>query len=286
MSPEAFAELKSDIDENGVREKIVVFEGMILDGWHRYSACLELNVKKPPILEFEGDDPIAYVLSKNFHRRHMDKSQRAFSVAKLVEWQDGAGRPASKSLDAANKFSTSKGLTREEAAGLAGVGVSTIDSAKEATKAEPAVQAAVVDGTMSVKEAARLSKMPAQEQNEAVEAKKSGKKPAKADKPSKPKKEKEETVPLSEFTRMEDQYNELASNYDSIALQLKAYASVAEDGGVEEIKQLQAQVITLTKSRDEWQNKCNEMAKQIRTLTGKKKTDDKGKKKEADKSAL
>lgn len=282
MSPEAFEELKADINENGVREKIVVFEDMILDGWHRYSACMELNVKKPPIVEYEGDDPIAYVLSKNFHRRHMDKSQRAFSVAKLFEWQEGAGRPASKSLDAANKFSASKELTREAAADLAGVGVSTIDSAKEATKAEQSVQDAVVAGEMSVKEAARLAKKPAKEQNEAVEAKKSGAKPAK------PRKEKEETVPLSEFTKMEDQYNELANNYESMALQLKAYSSVANDTAVEEIRVLQAQVITLTQSRDEWQNKCNEMSKQIRVLTAKNKKGGKAsdQKEKASKSAL
>jgi chromosome segregation ATPase len=136
------------------------------------------------------------------------------------------------------------------------------------------VQEAVVDGSMSVKEAARLSKMPAQEQNEAVAAKKSGSAPAK------PRKEKEETVPLSEFTKMEDQYNELVSNYDSIALQLEAYSAVANDESTEKIRTLQAQVITLTKSRDEWQNKCNEMSKQIRSLTGKKKATEKTNKKD------
>lgn len=50
MSPEVFKELIDDIDQNGVREKIVVFEGKILDGWHRYSACQELKVMKPPCL--------------------------------------------------------------------------------------------------------------------------------------------------------------------------------------------------------------------------------------------
>ena len=94
LGEEEFRALTDDIDANGVREKIVIYDGMILDGWHRYSACMELSVKKPPMIEYEGDDPVGFVLSKNLHRRHLDASQRAFAIAQLSEWQEKSGRPS------------------------------------------------------------------------------------------------------------------------------------------------------------------------------------------------
>ena len=54
MDEEAFKALIDDIDANGVRNPIVLYEGKILDGWHRYRACAELNVKKPPMIEYDG----------------------------------------------------------------------------------------------------------------------------------------------------------------------------------------------------------------------------------------
>jgi hypothetical protein len=40
MSADDFAALVEDIKVNGQREPVIVFEGMVLDGWHRYSACV------------------------------------------------------------------------------------------------------------------------------------------------------------------------------------------------------------------------------------------------------
>jgi ParB-like chromosome segregation protein Spo0J len=80
---EPLDQLADDIRGNGLREPIVLFEGKILDGRRRYRACLRSGT--PPVFfEFEGSDPAAFVLSKNIHRRNLEKGQRAAIAAELL----------------------------------------------------------------------------------------------------------------------------------------------------------------------------------------------------------
>ena len=80
-------ELADDIAANGLRNPVVLFQGKILDGRNRYLAC-ELAGVKPRFSEFQGDDPIGWVVSQNLHRRHLTASQRAvvaFDLLPLLE---------------------------------------------------------------------------------------------------------------------------------------------------------------------------------------------------------
>ncbi len=47
-----YVALKNDITQNGLLHPIVIFEGQVLDGRHRYSACVELGV---PIITVVSD---------------------------------------------------------------------------------------------------------------------------------------------------------------------------------------------------------------------------------------
>ena len=105
MSDEAFAELEQDIQARGLEEPITLHENVILDGRHRYRACIRTETatkfqQLPP-----GTDPIAYVLSKNVHRRHLTQSQRAM-IADQIATHSGRGR----------KSPNSDRITRREAA--------------------------------------------------------------------------------------------------------------------------------------------------------------------------
>jgi ParB-like chromosome segregation protein Spo0J len=87
MEGEAFDALVADIKANGLREPIMLYEGKILDGRNRYRACLEAGVE----VEWERwmweqtANPVAYVISKNIHRRHLTAEQKRDLIAKLVK---------------------------------------------------------------------------------------------------------------------------------------------------------------------------------------------------------
>ena len=74
LEGEPFDELVADIKANGLLQPITVHEGMILDGRNRLRACQAAGVE-PRFVEYEGDDPLGFVLSLNLHRRHLDRNR-------------------------------------------------------------------------------------------------------------------------------------------------------------------------------------------------------------------
>lgn len=78
-------QLVADLRDNGLREEIVLYEGLILDGRNRLRACKLAGVK-PRFVEWDGcGTPLAFVLSRNLHRRHLAESQRAIVAARAKE---------------------------------------------------------------------------------------------------------------------------------------------------------------------------------------------------------
>lgn len=147
MSGDDFAALVEDIKANGQREPVMIHEGMVLDGWHRYRACLQIGVK-PQQFTFPADkDPVAFVLSHNLHRRHLTPSQRAAAVVACAEWAP-KGRPG--------KPETISGLREQDMAKQAGTSDRTIRDAKVAHKA--GLGDAVKAGAMTAHEAAAVAR--------------------------------------------------------------------------------------------------------------------------------
>lgn len=87
--------LANDISANGQLEPIVLYEGQILDGGHRYRACESLGIE-PRTVNFEdldlpeGITPSQYALSVNINRRHLTPAQRAMAVARALKAHDEA----------------------------------------------------------------------------------------------------------------------------------------------------------------------------------------------------
>jgi hypothetical protein len=119
-----FEELVGDIRANGLHDHIDIYQGKILDGRNRFRAAqaagieLERRDFRTFMAELYGD-PLAYVISKNLKRRHLDESQRAMVAAKLANLSQG--RPAAqdnpanlpvKQADAAAKLSISERALR------------------------------------------------------------------------------------------------------------------------------------------------------------------------------
>ena len=62
MDPAEFRDLVESVKKHGLREPITVFQGEILDGWHRYQACLETGVE-PVFRELgEGENVVDFVV--------------------------------------------------------------------------------------------------------------------------------------------------------------------------------------------------------------------------------
>lgn len=167
MSEEEYGELRKDIESNGYRqdEPLVLFEGKILDGRHRDRVCRELGVV-PPTQNFNGDDPTAYVISKNLHRRHLTRSQIAMTAAEALphleeEARKRMGRagdsrrghnkpgPTGPPLSGEVPPSDSK-RARAEAAELTGASERSVGRAKRIKEAEPKLAEKVKAGEIAL----------------------------------------------------------------------------------------------------------------------------------------
>ena len=86
MEGEEFDGLATDIQANGLRDAIVLFEGEVLDGRNRLRACASVGVE-PRFEDFEGtdDDALGFVVSRNIHRRHLSSGQRAALAVTFIE---------------------------------------------------------------------------------------------------------------------------------------------------------------------------------------------------------
>src|SRR5215217_1487117 len=101
MPEDQWEELKADIKANKLQEKIVLLDGKILDGWHRYKALCALglphtshtNIYDP---EYEGPDPEKWVHSKNLFRRQLTAEERVRIAAKHLGYEN-TGRGGIKS---------------------------------------------------------------------------------------------------------------------------------------------------------------------------------------------
>lgn len=86
MTAEEFDRLCMDIEANGQRTPIDLYNNVILDGRNRYKACLKLGIV-PKTRPCFPSDPLDFVLSANLSRRHLTTSQRAMLGAKLKAMQ-------------------------------------------------------------------------------------------------------------------------------------------------------------------------------------------------------
>jgi hypothetical protein len=162
MDKVSFLALKEDIKTHGIKEFGTLYRGQLLDGRNRYKACQELGIEMDfcEIEEEEDFDPIAYVLSHNLHRRHLDESQRGMVAAKLAKLKRGGNRKS-------NKIKGPIGPpTVAEASKQLKVGTGTTKRAKVVIEhGSDSVQQAVEQGNLPVSVAAELvKKVPDKEQ--------------------------------------------------------------------------------------------------------------------------
>lgn len=182
MTDEELQGLIQDIRDNGQREDATIWNGQLIDGRNRLSACNSLGIELE-CCELDGDyDPIKWVLSHNLHRRHLTPSQKAQVAVKLKKMlepeakerkrdggkQAGNGRPKK---DAAKLPQAKREPdSRTQAAAMLGISGKLVDAAEKVeTKGTPELNAAVASGKVSVSRAAKIADAPKDKQAELMD---------------------------------------------------------------------------------------------------------------------
>lgn len=251
MPAEDFEALKDSISNIGVQNPITVFEGMVIDGWHRYTAANEVGAVCPTV-DLVGVDPRDFVLAQNKARRHITQAQLAMAATAVHAWRP-VGKPLINQGLSNSAGPAELAKTTKEIAKSAGVGVRSIEQAKAVqTKATAEVQEAVKRGEIGLEKASKIAQLPKEEQAAAI------KKPA-------PKKEVEDEHyfgPSDE--ELEAAQASAASDMSSLMKLIDSDDKLATLA--EENKRLRAENAVIASARDGYMNRCNELITRIKTL--------------------
>ncbi|MEQ8461762.1 MAG: MT-A70 family methyltransferase [Sandaracinaceae bacterium] len=161
LPEEGLAALAANIRDRGLLQALVVERetGLLLDGRNRLAACERVGVE-PRVRLVDVEDPIAFVLSANLHRRHLNESQRAMVAARIATLADGQ-RQVGKFADVP---------TQAQAAAHLGTSERSVRAARSVIEtAAPEVVAAVDHGLLAVSAAAELAALEHQVQREVLE---------------------------------------------------------------------------------------------------------------------
>lgn len=181
MPAEQFRRLAEDVKAHGLLHDIVLLDGKILDGRHRYRACIQSGVvprfrafAEGSPDEFCGGDPVAYVTSENAARRQLSPSQLAHAVAAMADYEKRkalARRQANlkQNTEVVNPPLRESGKTAELLAAKAGVGEKLVRQAiKVREQGTPELNAAVAAGEIKVNQAEKLAALKPESQRQIV----------------------------------------------------------------------------------------------------------------------
>jgi hypothetical protein len=101
MTPEEFDALKEDIAGRGLIYEIVLYENKVLDGWHRYRACVDTGTAIRT-KEYTGNDPAGFVAACTVLRRRLSSLQRALVGARMHQDHKVSQRDACKRFGISN----------------------------------------------------------------------------------------------------------------------------------------------------------------------------------------
>lgn len=276
---EDLAQLVEDIQQNGLRELIVLLDGQVLDGRNRYHACLEAGVEAR-FRDFgsdkgDGADPAKFVMSKNAKRRHLTPGQLAVAAAKVQDWSQAAQHGGDRRSEHAKGDQAAPVRLDSAAQRAASVGVSerTQNDADLVVREAPELADQVTAGEVSLKAAAKQVR-----QRKGYSGGSSKGAPAAADHDSPPsldasspdeapKRSKPLDPKDARISELEQKLAEAREALGELAAELEAYRAASTDGeAVKAIRDRDIRISGLQSQSREWQTKCNELIKQVKSM--------------------
>lgn len=161
-------ELAADIAENGLQFPIIIYEGKILDGRHRYEACSIAKIK-PRFENYHGDDPMSFVLSANLRRRHLTDGQRAMIAAKMANMKQGERTDTIGSNGGSEPSVNYPKVSQSEAAEALDVSTHSVGKAAKILDASPKLTKQVEAGKISLNAAHKQVKEKEAEEEEVLD---------------------------------------------------------------------------------------------------------------------
>ena len=173
MTSEELQGLIKDIQENGQREPVTLWNGKLIDGRNRATACEQIGLDLDCCELDPETDPVKWVLSHNLHRRHLTPSQKAMVAVKLKELLEPEAKERKKRKPAKSvpvNLPEQKD-SRTRAADAVGVSGKMVDFAEKVTKqGTKELQQAVTSGKIKVSRAAKIADAPKSRQAELMDA--------------------------------------------------------------------------------------------------------------------
>ena len=152
LSPEEFEQLEKNILEEGIRDPLVVWNGVLVDGHNRY------EIAKKHGLDYETverdfcseDEAKAWIIQNQLGRRNLSKYDRSVMALRLKETI--AEKAKERMFDPMQNFA--QGTTRGEIANIAGVSHETIRKVEKIEeKATPRTKQLLREGKLSINQA-------------------------------------------------------------------------------------------------------------------------------------
>lgn len=203
LSPEELTQLEANIQANGCRDPLVIWNEIIVDGHHRYEICQRLDVPYQTVsMDFQDKEAAkVWMLHNQLGRRNLNDYQRSEIALQLEELLKGqakerqatstgganpqlvANLPEAETSDQQTHThcQDKPGTTRDAIAKTAGVSGRTVDKVKAIRDdAIPAVQDMARSGAVSIHAAAKIADLPEADQEEIADEIHSGAKPTEA----------------------------------------------------------------------------------------------------------
>lgn len=166
MAEAEYQTLLDSVANIGVQNPVTLFEGMVIDGWHRYRAAMDAGVNCPTVELADGIDPRDFVKAQNHARRTLSSAQWAIAEAAIWQWVP-RGNPSIVQTGTECPFAKPK--TNAELAKSAGTSERTIKQAKKVLRdGVPEVVDAVKRGEIGLPKASKIAGLPKDQQADAL----------------------------------------------------------------------------------------------------------------------